>query len=73
MNSATLKAIVVAAILVVAYFVVYPEDLDALSPIARLLQLTQDVSSWLYAIVAVVIVCRTIERVWGRGTGQRRS
>ena len=66
MNTTAIKSILAMAILVVVYFAVFPEDLDTLTPIARVLQLTQDVSSWLYLLIAVVIVCRTIERVWGR-------
>jgi len=71
MNRQSLKAVAVLVVLAVAYFAVYPEDLEVLAPFERLLRLTEDISSWLYLLVAVLIVCRTIERVWGRGTGNR--
>ena len=69
MNRAWLQTIVVALSIFVAYFTIYPEDLDTLLPIERLFRLTVDVSPWLYGLVAVVLVCRTIERVWGRSRG----
>jgi len=69
MNRQSLKAVAVLLVLAVAYFAVYPEDLDVLAPLERLLRLTEDISSWLYMLVAVLFVCRTIERVWGGGTG----
>jgi hypothetical protein len=71
MNRQSLKAVAVLVVLAVAYFAVYPEDLEVLAPFERLLRLTEDISAWLYLLVAVLIVCRTIERVWGRGTGNR--
>jgi hypothetical protein len=51
-----------------AYFVAYPENLAAvLAPAQRILGLSSAVSPWLYGLLAVGLVCRTADRIWGRG------
>ncbi len=65
---------VILLVAVLAYFVIFPGDLAAvlgpLSPLskaaAEVLSVTQAVSPWLYALAAVVVICWTIVRVWGR-------
>ena len=53
--------------LVFAYFVIYPEDVKAITtPIASVVELSQTVSPWLYMVIAVSIVTWGIVRVWGR-------
>ena len=55
----------VAAVL--AYFLIFPEDLATLlSPITTLLKLTNVVSPWLYALVGVGAILWFVERHWGR-------
>ena len=64
--------IVLAAVLV--YFVFYPEDLTVLlgplEPLAKItaivLSVSQAVSPWLYILLAVLAICWTLTRVWGR-------
>jgi hypothetical protein len=64
--------IVLAAVL--AYFIIYPHDLavmlDPLEPlskaVATVLSVSQAVSPWLYGLLAVLAICWTLTRVWGR-------
>lgn len=49
------------------YFILFPEDLERLlAPVRVVLKLTEAISPWAYALIAVAIVCLTIYRVWGR-------
>jgi hypothetical protein len=60
--------------LVFVYFVVFPEDLKALtSPVAAVLELSHSLSPWLYMVIAVGIVTWGIVRVWGRKDGGSRT
>ena len=55
--------------LVVAYFVLFPEDLATLvNPLEQLLRLTQVVSPWLYALIGVGVLSWTLNRIWGRNS-----
>jgi Na+-driven multidrug efflux pump len=67
-------AIVVGVIL--AYFVLMPEDLPAvLAPAREVLSLTQSISPWLYMVVAAGIIAWALVRCFGRspdqGSGKR--
>jgi hypothetical protein len=54
------------------YFVMFPEDLKAITaPIAVVLELSQSPSPWLYMVIAVGIVTWGIVSVWGRKEAER--
>jgi len=58
--------LVVLGVMVLAYFVVFPEDLKGiLAPIVAVLELSKSVSAPLYGVIAVGIVAWTVVRVWG--------
>lgn len=60
------RCISILALAAMAYFVAYPEDAQAITtPIASFLNLTTAVSPWLYAVVAVGIIARTIAKTQG--------
>jgi hypothetical protein len=64
------RRIVVSALAVVAYFVVYPEDAQALTaPWRTFLSLTTAISPWLYGVVAVGIMAHAIVKVGGGRKG----
>jgi hypothetical protein len=73
MNSKTNRRILaVLGALVFIYFVMYPEDVKALTaPVAALLDLSQSPAPWFYMVVAVGIVTWGVVRVWGRGEVKR--
>lgn len=53
------------ALLVVAYFVLFPQDLASLiNPLEQLLRISQIISPWLYGVAGVIIVCWTVRSVW---------
>jgi hypothetical protein len=64
--------ILLAAVLV--YFIIFPQDLAALlapveplvKTLADILSVSQAVSPWLYGLLAVLAICWTLARVWGR-------
>jgi hypothetical protein len=59
--------LVVVVTLVFVYFVAFPQDLaGVISPVERVLALSNAVSPWLYGVVAVAIVTCTAVRIWGR-------
>jgi hypothetical protein len=59
--------VIVVVTLVFSYFVVFPEDANAVTtPIATVLELSQAISPWLYLVIAVGIITWGIVRVWGR-------
>ena len=61
------RILMVFGALIFAYFVLYPEDVKAVTaPIAALLELSQSPSPWLYMVVAVGIVTWGVVRTWGR-------
>jgi len=74
--------LVTVGLVVLAYFLVYPEDVTAVvapvatmvkgiaAPLASVLQLSTSVSPWLYGVIAVGIVAWTIVRVWGGRTAR---
>lgn len=56
------------------YFVIYPDDVKAITaPVAAVLELSQTLSPWLYMVLAVSIVAWTVVRVWGRKEAQRQT
>jgi hypothetical protein len=58
----------VAGLLVLAYFVLFPDDLAILlNPLQQLLQVSSAVSPWLYGLIGVGLVCWTMLRIWGQG------
>ena len=58
--------ITVMALAVLAYFVSYPEDAQAITmPVATFLSLTAAVSPALYGVVAVGILAVAIVKTWG--------
>jgi hypothetical protein len=62
------RSIVLAAV-VLAYFVVYPEDAQAITaPIVTVLTLTNSISPWFYGVVAVGIIAWAMVATWGRKT-----
>ena len=55
---------------VLAYFVSYPEDAQAITtPISTFLSLTTAISPWFYGVVAVGIIAAAIVKTWGRRAG----
>jgi hypothetical protein len=67
-NSNWLVRLSLFGVLVVAYFVLFPDDLAALiGPLEQLLRLSQAVSPWLYALIGVALLCWTLDRIWGKG------
>jgi hypothetical protein len=65
-SSAIAKRSAVFAVLAVAYFVVYPQDLAALlNPIERMLNVSYAISPGLYVVIGLGIVSRTILGIWG--------
>ncbi len=56
----------VLALLVLAYFVSYPEDVQAISaPISVFLNLSTAISPWFYGVVAVAIFTSAMVKIWG--------
>jgi hypothetical protein len=70
-----LSRLVTLVLLVVAYFVVLPDDLQrvigtVLSPVREVLSLSHSVAPGLYAVIAVAIAAWAAIRIWaplGRG------
>ncbi len=66
--------------LVVVYFLAFPADLKGLiglvtdvliltsAALNEVLALSSAVSPWLYILLSVVILSRTVTRIWGRKT-----
>lgn len=64
--SPVILRVVLLAAVALAYFVIYPGDLAAvIAPVVNVLGISQAVSPWLYAVVAVGMVCWTVARIWG--------
>ncbi len=60
--------------LAVAYFVIFPEDVDGVTaPVGKVLALSGAVSPGLYGVVGVGILSWTVIRVWGNGRGAVRE
>jgi hypothetical protein len=69
--SDSLRRVVVSALAVVAYFVAYPEDAQALTaPLATFLSPTTAISPWLYGVAAVAIIAHAVVKV---GCGRKGS
>lgn len=60
------------ALLAFAYFVAYPEDFTSLlAPVKDVLALSNLVSPWFYALLAVAILAWTATAIWGeRGSAK---
>ena len=64
------RCIAVLILALLAYFVSYPEDAQAITtPVATFLGLTTAVSPWLYGVVAVGIIAAAMVKIWGRRAG----
>lgn len=64
------RCITILALTVFAYFVLFPEDAQAVTtPISTILNLTNAVSPWFYGVVAVGIVSVAIFKTWGGRAG----
>ena len=69
-----LKPIVIFAALVFVYFVAFPADLQTLiEPLSAvvtfvnaILVLSNTVSPWLYMLLAVAVLSRTLTRIWAQ-------
>jgi hypothetical protein len=62
----------VLGVIVLAYFVCYPQDLAALlAPLERLLAVSNAISLGLYAVIAVAILAWTALRIWDRRSGSK--
>jgi hypothetical protein len=60
------RCIAVLVLALLAYFVSYPEDAQAVTtPMATFLGLTTAVSPWLYGVVAVGIIANAMIKTWG--------
>ena len=54
---------------VVAYFVVYPNDVESVTaPLATVLQLTNAISPLLYVFGGFGLVAWSVTKIWGKGT-----
>ena len=63
-NKVTKSLILIFAVL--AYFIAYPEDAQAVTvPIATFLSLTTAISPWFYGVVAVGIFSIAMMKTWG--------
>ena len=61
-----LVSFVSLGIMAFIYFALYPADIVfVLTPLERILELTNRVSPWLYAVIGVAISCWTAFRLWG--------
>lgn len=60
-----------AAALIFAYFVCYPQDLvPVLNPVEKVFGLTYAISPGLYAVIAIGILAKALVRIWGKGVGR---
>jgi len=60
------RCLAVLALSVLAYFVSYPEDAEAITtPVTAFLNLTTAISPSLYNVVAVCIIAAAIVKTWG--------
>jgi hypothetical protein len=64
------RCILVVVLALLAYFVSYPEDAQAITtPMTTFLGLTTAVSPWLYGVVAVAIIAAAMVKTWGGRAG----
>jgi Na+/H+-translocating membrane pyrophosphatase len=64
------RCVAILALAALAYFVSYPEDVQAIivpiiTTITPVLNLTNAVSPWFYGVVAVGIIARATVKTWG--------
>jgi len=60
------RCIAVLILALLAYFVAYPEDAQAITaPMATFLGLTTAISPWLYGVAAVGIFAIAVVKTWG--------
>jgi Na+-driven multidrug efflux pump len=66
MSTESRRYTIVAGV-VLAYFVIFPDDLTAvLAPAREILSLTNTISPWLYVVLASVIIAWALVRCFGR-------
>lgn len=64
------RCIAILTLAVLAYFVSYPDDVQAITTtISPFLELTNAVSPWFYGAVAVGITATALVKLWGRRVG----
>jgi hypothetical protein len=57
----------IVAGVVLAYFVIFPDDLTAVvAPIREILSLTNAISPWLYVVLASGVIAWALVRCFGR-------
>jgi len=63
------RPLVILPALIVVYFLAFPADQEVLilasAALTKVLALSGDVSPWLYMLLSVVILSRTVTRIWG--------
>lgn len=71
------RPLVILPALIVVYFLVFPADLKVLigpptevlilasAALTKVLALSRDISPWLYMLLSVVILGRTVTHIWG--------
>ena len=72
------KPVVILPVLIVVYFLAFPADLVALigpltevlisadGVLTQVLKMSVQVSPWLYVLLSVVVLSRTVTGIWGR-------
>jgi Na+-driven multidrug efflux pump len=66
MSTESKRWMIVAAV-VLAYFIIFPDDLSAVfAPAREILSLTNVVSPWLYVVLASGIIAWALVRCFGR-------
>ena len=65
------KPLMIAAVLIFAYFLVFPFDLEYVTAIvinllSKIVKLSAAASPWLYVLISVVIISRTVTCIWGK-------
>jgi hypothetical protein len=61
------RKIVILAVTVLAYFIAFPSDAEAI------LGISNAISPWLYGVAAVGLMAWSIVKVWGTKPGNQRS
>jgi len=61
----------VVGAVVLAYFMVYPKDMENVTnTLATVLQLTNEISPWLYVLGGLGLVAWSVTKIWGRCTAR---
>ena len=64
------RRIVIVAGVILAYFIIFPDDLTAvLAPAKQVLALTNDISPWLYIVAAAGVIARALVRCFATARG----